>query len=77
MLELGAFLILAGLGALLGYAGYYFGRSFFTSDSVPLPVRVAVPAIVVGFLLLLAGVIWERFRRFREREEKEIEKVEK
>ena len=58
----GGTLAVAGAAALIGYGAYAAGREFFDSDDIPLVVRIAVPAVIAGLLILLATVIVDRLR---------------
>ena len=60
---LGWSLALAGGLVLVGYAVYYFTRSFFGSSGVPIPIQVAVPAVVFGVLVLLIATIVDHLLR--------------
>ncbi len=59
---LGGLMAVAGALVVLGYGAYSFSKAFFGSDAIPLPVRIAVPAVVAGFLLVLGAVLLERTR---------------
>lgn len=66
-LWVGGGLLIVGMLVLVGYAVYYLSRDFFGSPDVPVAVQIAVPAIVVGAIILLAAAIADRVRR-RKRE---------
>lgn len=61
MKALGLLLMAGGMLALLGYLAY----RFFTIPGVPLVMKVAVPLILAGFLLVLGSVWAERYRASR------------
>ncbi len=67
---LGGSVAVAGALVLIGYGVYYFTRSFFGSSGVPIPIQVAVPAVVFGVLVLLIAAFVDRLRG-RKREELE------
>ena len=70
---LGGILVVAGALALLGYGLYYSTQEFFGSTDVPLLVQVAVPAVVVGVVVLLGTVLVERVRRRKRERFEEVE----
>ncbi len=59
---IGGILVLAGALVLLGYGVYYFSQEFFGAEDVPLAIQVALPAIVVGVVVLVVAVLLERLR---------------
>jgi hypothetical protein len=77
MKMLGAVLALGGIAVLIGYSIYYLIKAigllsaYFT---FPVAVKVAVPAVIAGFLLLLASIGWERYQSARKENFKEVEK---
>jgi len=72
--KLGGFLLIVGLGILIGWGLYWFLSSAFVW--LPLPVKIAISAIAVGLILLLTSLARERYRASREEKErfKEVEK---
>ena len=60
---LGGSLALAGGLVLIGYGVYYFTQNFFGSSGVPIPIQVALPAVVLGFLVLLLNALVDRLKR--------------
>ena len=63
-----------GLGILIGWGLYWFFR--LASLWLPLPVKIAIAAIVVGLVILLASLARERHQESGE-EKKKFEEVEK
>ena len=61
-LWLGGVLVAAGTLVLAGYALYYFSQAFFDAEDIPLLLKVAVPAIAGGMLVLLAVVVIDRLK---------------
>lgn len=53
-------LVIAGSLVLLGYAGYYSIDAFFGAPDVPIAVKISVPVVVLGVVMLVAIVIKER-----------------
>ena len=72
-LWIGGALAVAGGLVLVGYAVFYFSRAFFGSPDVPLPVQVAVPAVVGGILILIVTALAERLRRRKKESLEEID----
>jgi|GEM_PF-1877214 len=56
---------LIGLGRLtvVGYLCYYLFRYFLSLDVMSLPTRAAIPAVILGFIILLISVLWESAKR--------------
>ena len=59
---LGAVLIVVSGLVLAGYSVYFFAQEFFDSPDVPLAIKIAVPAMAGGILILAAIVVSERWR---------------
>ncbi len=57
--------VLAGLG--------YFLWWFFKTSEIALGFRIAIAVVIVGIILLLASVIWERYRAVKKEDFKEVE----
>ena len=56
---------LIGLGSLtvVGYLCYYLFGYFLSLDVMSLPTRAAIPAVILGFIILLISVLWESAKR--------------
>ncbi len=63
-----------GLAILIGWGLYWFFRLAFLW--LPLPVKIAIAAIVVGLAILLTSLIRERYRESTE-EKKRFKGVER
>ena len=63
MLKAGAILAISGAAVMGGYGLYYGFKEEVFESSIPLVIRVAVPATCIGVALLLGAVGWERYRR--------------
>ncbi|NQU96460.1 MAG: hypothetical protein HQ548_02290 [Chloroflexi bacterium] len=72
MQRFGMTLLVAGAAVLAGYAAYEIVRALFT-DEIPLVVSIAVVVVAAGFLLLLAGIGYERWRAHQEEDLDEVE----
>ena len=59
----GLVLIVAGIGALMGYGLYVTLTAIVGTEDVPLLIRVALPAAAVGMILVVAAVLVDRLRR--------------
>ena len=68
MRKIGGILLAVGLGILIGWGLYWFFRLAFLE--LALPVKIAIAAIVVGLIILLASLGWERYRASKEEKEK-------
>jgi hypothetical protein len=58
---------LIGLGCLtiVGYLFYFLFKYFITSRGIPLLIRIAIPPIIVGFVILCVIVIWDAIKKRR------------
>lgn len=72
MKYLGIFLIIVGLVIAAGYGIFLLGKGFFTNTDIGIPFRVAIPVIVVGFVVWLIAFIREKFKDASLREPTEI-----
>ncbi len=66
-------LVVASAAVLIGYGAYEGGRELFGSDEVPVFVKVAVPVLTVGLLILLALVIGQRIQGKRHETFREVD----
>ena len=68
MQKVGTYLLMAGIIVAIGYAMY----SFFTVafQTVPLPLKAAITAAVIGFLFILTSLIRERVKTSKVEKEK-------
>lgn len=73
MIEYLAFFLI-GSGILAGIG--YLARGFFFSPEVPLGFRIICAVAVVGFVLLLGYVGWDRYRSAKG-EPKEVKEADK
>lgn len=74
LVRIGAVLVVGGLAVAGVYWLWLVARAFFRSHEVPLVLKVALPAIGAGLLLLLAAVVRERVRAARKEHFKEVER---
>lgn len=68
--KVGFVLIALGMAVVVGYAAI----AFFTALSVPLWLRIAISAIVMGLLLVLASALWERRKVSAEESFREVKR---
>ena len=62
-IRIGVWLMIAALAALAGYAVYLAVRDLFTEPDVPLAIRVAVPVVIAGALMLFGAVFVQKIQR--------------
>jgi len=67
MIKLGAALLIVGISIAAGYLIYWFVAEALTS--MPGPLKAAVIAAAIGFLLLLLAVIRDRLKPSKEEDE--------
>ena len=70
MIQKLAFLLVGG-GVLVALG--FFLEWFFATSLIALGFRIAIAVIIVGILLLLAAVGWERYRAAKKEEFEEVE----
>jgi len=68
MQKVGIYLLLAGIVVSIGYAIYRFFA--FGFQSISMPLKVAIVAIVIGTFFVLASLIKERIKTSKEEREK-------
>ncbi len=61
-MKLGLTLLLVGIVMVGGYAAYALLRFIVLVDEVPIIMRIGLPTIVIGALVLLVKAIWDRLR---------------
>ncbi len=72
MRALGAFLLVCGSLVAIGYLLYLFFSE--VAESIPLPLKIAIAAAVIGLRLLLMSIGRERYKASKEEEFKEVER---
>lgn len=68
MKYVGIFLVVVGVSVAAGYGIFLLGKGFFTNQDIGMPIRVAVPAVVLGLVLWLIAYIKEKFQESAQRE---------
>ena len=71
MARIGIVLILVGFLTLLGYGMYSLVVAIYSTEDIPLIIRLAVPIIIGGLMVLIVSVVRDRLRdrsneKFRE-----------
>ena len=66
--------MVAGLAVVAGYWSYYFFKFLFTLAFIPMAIKVAIPAVLAGIVVLLIAVIRERCQAAKKESFKGIEK---
>ena len=69
---LGAFLLVCGFLAAVGYKLYCCFSA--AAESMPLPLKIAIAAAAVGFLLMLISIGRERYRASKEEKFTEVKR---
>lgn len=64
-MKLGLTLLLVGVVMIGGFAAYTLVRFIVLTDEVPIIMRIGLPTVVVGALVLLVKAIWDRLRQRR------------
>ena len=72
MQRFGMVLLVIGAAVLVAYAAYEVVKALFTED-VPLVMSIGVAVADIGFLLLLVGIGYERWRARRIEDLDEVE----
>ena len=62
MVRAGTTPLVVGVGAIVGYWLYVLFGSLYIAGDVPLLVRIAIPVALLGLVLLIAALAWERIR---------------
>ena len=55
-----------------GYGVYEFGREFFGDSDVPVAMQIALPATVIGLVVLLVTVVKDRMKNRKDENLKEV-----
>ena len=64
-MKLGLTLLLVGVVMIGGYGAYALLRFVILTDEAPIIMRIGLPTVVVGALVLLIKAIWDRIRERR------------
>ena len=71
MARIGIVLILVGFLTLLGYGMYSLVVAIYSTEDIPLIIKLAVPVLIGGLMVLIVSVVRDRLRdrrneKFRE-----------
>ena len=72
MTRIGIVLILIGFVALLGYAVYSLLVAIYSTEDIPLIIKLAVPILIGGLTVLIVSVVRDRLRDRRNEKFKEV-----
>ena len=72
MNKAGIVVLLAGIVGLIAYGVYGLVVAMYGESGVPIVIKIAVPAVVVGLALVLIGTIRDRIRDRRGEDFKEV-----
>ena len=74
-MKLGLTLLLVGIVMVGGYAAYTLVRFIVFTDEMPIIMRIGLPTIVIGALVLLVKAIWDRLRERKSADTKRYEEA--
>ena len=72
MARIGIVLILVGFLTLLGYGMYSLLVAIYSTEDIPLIIRLAVPIIIGGLMVLIVSVVRDRLRDRRNEKFREV-----
>lgn len=72
MARIGIVLILVGFLTLLGYGMYSLLVVIYSTEDIPLIIRLAVPIIIGGLMVLIVSVVRDRLRDRRNEKFREV-----
>lgn len=66
LLWIGGILVAVGVAAISAYGVFTLARELFRDPETPIVLLVALPAVAIGFIVLLAAAVHHRIRQRRE-----------
>lgn len=72
MARIGIVLILVGFLTLLGYGMYSLLVAIYSTEDIPLIIKLAVPILVGGLMVLIVSVVRDRLRDRRNEKFREV-----
>ena len=72
MARIGIVLILVGLLTLLGYGMYSLVVAIYSTEDIPLIIKLAVPVLIGGLMVLIVSVGRDRIRDRRNEKFREV-----
>ena len=73
LLWAGAIVLGCGAALLVGYGGYVLIAELAGDPDVPLAIRIGLPALCVGGVIVLVAVLIEQIRRNRRNDFREVD----
>ncbi len=73
LLWIGGILVAVGVAAMSAFGVFTLARELFRDPETPIVLLVALPAVAVGFLILLAAAVHHRIRQRREEDFSEVD----
>jgi len=73
MIKVGAILMLLGVGALTAYGFYAIVLVLYIEPHVPFVFKLALPAVLLGVVLLIAVIFRDRLRARKQEQFEEVE----
>lgn len=72
MARIGIVLILVGFLTLLGYGMYSLLVAIYSTEDIPLIIKLAVPVLIGGLMVLILSVVRDRLRDRRNEKFREV-----
>ncbi len=69
----GAVLLIVGAALLIGYGAYVLVAELAGDPDVPLAIRIGLPALCAGGVIVLVAVLIEQIRRNRLKDFREVD----
>ena len=73
MIKIAAVLLIGGLGVLIGYWLYFLLSVIYTEQDVPVLIKVAVPMVISGLILLISTIAWHRIQSSKKENFEEVD----
>ena len=72
MARIGIVLILVGFLTLLGYGMYSLVVAIYSTEDIPLIIKLAVPVLIGGLMVLIVSIVRDRLRDRRNEKFREV-----
>ena len=73
MIKIAAVLLIGGLGVLIGYWLYFLLSVIYTEQDVPVLIKVAVPMVILGLILLISTIALHRIQSSKKENFEEVD----
>ena len=73
LLWIGGILVAVGVAAVSAYGVFSLAREMFRDPETPIVILVALPAVAIGFIVLLAAAVHHRIKQRREEDFSEVD----